>query len=64
MASFVENAFDGFIGVNPDTKKKDAFIAGYKVALLDIKRVFGDKSIFDGVKYVNETLEKLSAEVK
>lgn len=57
---FVENAYDGYMSCNQDSTRKDAFIAGYKVCLLDMKRVFAESSICDGVKYVNDTIEKFN----
>ena len=61
---FVENAYDGYMGCNQDATRKDAFIAGYKVCLLDIKRVFSEHSIVNGIEYVNETIKKLKVATK
>ena len=57
---FVENAYDGYMSCNQDATRKDAFIAGYKVCLLDIKRVFAENSIYNGIEYVNDTIARLN----
>jgi hypothetical protein len=36
--SFIENAFDGFIGTNPEAMRKDAFIAGCRLATNEFEK--------------------------
>ena len=36
--SFLENAFDGFIGTNPESMRKDAFIAGCRLAINEFEK--------------------------
>ena len=56
---YVENAFDGYIGCNQDSTRKDAFIAGYKLAYVEIRNKFANSSIVDGIQYMNDKAKEM-----
>jgi len=65
---FIDNAFDGYIMTNENSTRKDAFIAGIRLTerqvkketLENIKKIFSEKSIFDGVQEANKQLEEMN----
>ena len=56
---YVENAYEGYIEVNPDAVRKDAFVAGYKLAYVEIRNKFANSSIVDGVQYLNDKTKEM-----
>lgn len=68
---YAENALEGYVGVNPEHTKKEAFIHGFKAGYLtasryervniikELKEMFSNSSICDGVRMLNEMEDEL-----